>query len=74
MNADGVIAKHRAKAADKFGPTELVALAAVVCDAQGLYNDREHLSDRPTERRKGLEKKNQHLDSISRRYVSSIGV
>jgi hypothetical protein len=73
INADDVIAKHRTKAADKFGSTKLLGLAAVVCDAQGLYIDREYLSDRPTELRKGLEKKNQHLDSISHSYVSSIG-
>lgn len=51
-----------------------LALAAVAFDAEGLVRNREYLTDRPTKRRQDLEKKNRHLDSRARRYVSSLSL
>ena len=67
---DKLIKKFRAQAQKKFD-TKL-GLVAAVLDAKGLHEDREHLTDRPTKRRQDLEKKNRNLESLSRRYVSSM--
>ena len=68
--ADALLLEYREKAREKFGGS-LAGLVAAACDQQGLHQDREHMSDRPVGRRHDLEKKNRHLDSLSRRYVSS---
>ena len=68
--ADALLQEYRAKAQEKFGGSS-AGLVAVACDEQGLHKDREHMSDRPISRRRDLEKKNRHLDGLSRRYVSS---
>ena len=66
---DELIENFLAMAQIEFG--NLLGIAAVVLDAAGLHKDREHLIDRLTKRRLDLERKNQHLDSLSCRYVSS---
>jgi len=68
--ADELIATYREKAANAFGPN-LAGLIAVECDEQGVHEDREHLIDRPTKRRKDIARKNQRVGSISSRYISS---
>jgi hypothetical protein len=68
--ADRLILDYRAKALEKFGGG-LAGLVAVERDHQGCYKEREYMTDRPTRRRRDLEKKNQYLDRLSLRYVSS---
>lgn len=67
--ADKLIAEYCAKGKDRFG--SVVGLFALDSDAQGRYAGMVHLTERFTERRKGLEKKNRPLGLMSRRYVSS---
>jgi len=69
-NADELIDHCRTRYRETVAKS-LTGLAAIACNAQGLYRDHEYLSDRPILRRRELAAKNQHLDSISRRYVSS---
>jgi hypothetical protein len=68
--ADDLIESYRTRYQDAFAHS-LTGLAAIACDAQGLCTDHEYISDRPIKRRRALAEKNQHLDSLSRRYVSS---
>jgi hypothetical protein len=68
--AEELIDAYRTKYRDTIADS-LTGLAAIACNPQGLYRDHEYLSDRPIKRRRELAAKNQHLDSISRRYVSS---
>ena len=67
---DEPIKKFRAQAQKKFDTK--VGLIAAVLDTKGLHKDREHLTVRPTKRRQDLERKNRHMGSLSRRYVSSM--
>ena len=71
--ADNLIESYRTKYREEFA-SSLTGLAAISCDAQGLCNDHEYLNDRSITRRRELAKKNHNLDSISRRYVSSIAL
>lgn len=68
--ADNLIETYR----DRYRTTvsqDLTGLAAIGCDSDGLWKDHEYLNERPISRRKDLIEKNFHLDSISRRYVTS---
>ena len=69
--ADRLIESHRTRYQEAFS-CGLTGLAALSCDTQGISNDHEYLGDRTITRRKELVEKNQLLDSISERYVSSM--
>lgn len=69
VGADAVIARFRSKGKEIL--PEHDGIIAVACGSDGCHQHRQWLLDKPTKRRLQLERKNRHLDTVSRRYATS---
>jgi hypothetical protein len=69
-SAAGVIESYRKRSEKTLG-TLSEGLAAIKCDSNGCYTDREYLIDRPIKRWRAFQSKNRHLELIASRFVTS---